>query len=322
MGPTSSLPWPALRAFRAAARHGSFREAALTLRVTPSAISHQIKRLESLVGTPLFERGIRQVKLTDAGNRLAHAIESGMGQIESAFMEARQQAQSTQLAISALPLFASAWLSPRLARFEAQFPALTISIDTSPNVVDLAGSEVDVAIRNIATSAPAIWSRKLIDLRAVPVCTPAVAAEFEGMDGLVQQRLIGLNVGRNGWAEWFAAAGASHLVPERLLLVDTMIAAFDAALQGRGVAMALAPMVWDMPGADDLVVPSGVPAPDGGSYYVACRKADRKNPVIGAFVDWLCSEMQADLPRLRQLGTKGSHARRKMPRVPLERDAD
>lgn len=308
MGPESSLPWPALRAFRAAARHGSFREAALTLRVTPSAISHQIKRLESLVGTPLFERGIRQVKLTEAGNRLAAAIENGMGQIESAIMEARQQAQPTQLAISALPLFASAWLSPRLARFEAQFPALTISIDTSPNVADLSSGEVDVAIRNIATSSPGVWSRKLIDLRAVPVCTPTVAAEFAGVDGLVQQRLIGLNVGRSGWAEWFAAAGASHLVPERLLLVDTMIAAFDAALQGRGVAMALAPLVWDMPGADELVVPAGVPAPEGGSYYVACRKADRKNPVIGAFVDWLCTEMQADLPRLRRLGTHGSQA--------------
>lgn len=318
----SSLPWPALRAFRAAARHGSFREAALTLRVTPSAISHQIKRLESLVGTPLFERGIRHVKLTEAGNRLAHAIESGMGQIESAIMETRQQSQPTQLVISALPLFASAWLSPRLAKFEAQFPALTISIDTSPNVVDLTGGEVDVAIRNIATSAPAIWSRKLIDLRAVPVCTPAVAAEFAGMGGLVQQRLIGLNVGRNGWAEWFAAAGANHLVPERLLLVDTMIAAFDAALQGRGVAMALAPLIWDMPGADALIVPSSVPAPEGGSYYVACRKADRKNPVIGAFVDWLCTEMQADLPRLRRLGTQGPHAASQMPRISQAGDAD
>lgn len=275
------------------------------MRVTPSAISHQIRRLEQEIGGALFERGVRQVRLTDAGACLAAEVEGGMAQIEAAVLHVRQQVAPTQLSISALPLFASAWLGKRLAKFEARFPALTISIDTSAQVVDLASGEADVAIRNISAHSANLWSRKLMDLRAVPVCTPELAAGINDLSDLAKQRLIGLNIGSSGWGNWFAAVGAADLKPDRYLLVDTMTAAFDAALQGRGVALALAPMVWDSPGTEGLVVPIRGLATDAGSYFVVCRKADRSNPVIGAFVDWLCGEVHADLRRLRKLGPQG-----------------
>lgn len=302
MSPTLSFPWPALQAFRAAARHGSFRQAAAELGVTPSAISHQIRRLEQEIGGPLFERGVRQVSLTETGRRLASEIHEAMNRIEAAVTHAREEVQPSRLSITALPLFASAWLSRRLADFEARWPALTLSIDTSSRVLDLVAGEADVAIRNVVTGSPRIWSRKLMDLRAVPVCTPDMAVGIETLSDLAQQRLIGLNVGRSGWDDWFAALGAPHLKPERVLLVDTMAAGFEAALQGRGIALALAPLVWDTPVAAGLVVPLEGCETDAGSYYVSCRKADRGNPVIGAFVDWLCIEVQADLRRLRKLG--------------------
>lgn len=302
MSSASQLPWPALQAFREAARLGSFREAATSLNVTPSAISHQIRRLEQDIGGPLFERGVRQVRLTETGRRLADEVHGAMSRIEAAMAQTRQQVQPSRLSITSLPLFASAWLGKRLADFEARFPALTISIDTSSRVVDLAAGEADVAIRNVVTGSPQIWSRKLMDLRAAPVCIPEIAADINSLADLARQRLIGLNVGRSGWDSWFEAVGAPHLKPERVLLVDTMAAGFEAALQGRGVALALTPIVWDTPAASGLVVPLEGCETDAGSYYIACRKADRSNPVIGAFVDWLCAEVQADLRRLRKLG--------------------
>lgn len=264
------------------------------------------------MGGPLFERGVRRVRLTEAGRHLAHEVNSAMGQIEAAIAKTRQQMQPTRLSITALPLFASAWLGKRLAAFEAMFPALTISIDTSARVLDLAAGEADVAIRNLVTGSPQIWSRKLMDLRAIPVCTRELATKISDITDLSQQRLIGLNVGRSGWESWFKAVGASHLKPDRILLVDTMAAGFDAALQGRGVALALAPLVWDTPVASHLVVPLEGYETDAGSYYVECRKADRTNPVIGAFVDWLCREVQADLRRLRKLGSNSLRSPRGM----------
>ena len=303
MATASQIPWPALQAFREAARLGSFREAALQLGVTPSAVSHQIKRLEQDIGGPLFERGVRQVRLTETGRRLAEKIHGALSQIELAVAQARQEVQPSRLSITALPLFAWAWLGKRLADFEARFPALTISIDTSSRVLDLAAGEADVAIRNVLPGSAQLWSRKLMDLRAVPVCTPELGAQINDLSDLAQQRLIGLNIGRSGWDSWFEAVGAPHLKPERVLLVDTMAAGFDAALQGRGVALALSPLVWDTPAASGLIVPLAGYETDAGSYYVTCRKSDRDNPVIGAFVDWLCSEVQADLRRLRKLGS-------------------
>ena len=63
-------PLNALRAFEAAARRGSFKGAAEELHVTPTAISHQIRHLEDLLGCALFYRRPRPVRLSAAGRRL------------------------------------------------------------------------------------------------------------------------------------------------------------------------------------------------------------------------------------------------------------
>src|SRR5260370_39389313 len=70
----SSVPISAIRAFEAAARTGSFRDAANELHLTPSAVSHAIRKLESTMSTTLFERSARSVRLTPAGeNLMRHA---------------------------------------------------------------------------------------------------------------------------------------------------------------------------------------------------------------------------------------------------------
>ena len=297
--PDDFPPWSSLIAFRVAARRKSFRDAALELRVTPSAISHQIKRLETAVGGPLFERRVRQVQLTVLGKSLAEGLERGFDEISAALTRVRAGSQLTMLRIAALPLFANGWLTRRLPSFEKRHPELSIAIDTSANIADLLLGEADVAVRNLHAPTPGVWSQKLLDIRAVPLCTPEVAASIASIDDLSRQTLIGLSVGRLGWTDWFASVGAEQPVNSRKLLFDSMTAAIDAAAEGRGVLLALTPLVSEMPAAQGLVVPLSFSPKEAGSYFVVCRKEDRENLVIGDFIDWLCLAMQRDLPRLR-----------------------
>jgi DNA-binding transcriptional ArsR family regulator len=74
--PARLPPLPALRAFDAVARAQSVRDAAEVLGLTPSAVSHQLKKLEEHVGTPLLKRGNRRIELTAAGVRLSAYVKA------------------------------------------------------------------------------------------------------------------------------------------------------------------------------------------------------------------------------------------------------
>jgi LysR family glycine cleavage system transcriptional activator len=77
-----------LRAFEAAARRMSFREAATELGVTPTAVSHQIRLLEDICGQALFRRRPRPLALTGAGERLFPVIRNGFDAFAAAIASA------------------------------------------------------------------------------------------------------------------------------------------------------------------------------------------------------------------------------------------
>lgn len=311
MSPRPDRPAPpTLRAFAAAARHQSFREAAAALGVTPSAISHQVKALEAFVGAPLFERGVRHVRLTAAGKALGNALNKAFDDIDAALDVARIDSAPKTLKIATLPLFANVWMAPRLHRFEADHPALSLNIHTDARVYDVQAGEADIAIRNVAAPTPGLFARKLIDLRATPLCAPALAAQMSHPKDLAHTTLIGLSVGRAGWPEWLAGAGLPALKPQRTITVDSVPEAISAAVHGRGVMLGLTPLIWDAPGVDGLVAPFSEPPQEAGAYFIVCRKEARANPVVRAFIAWLLAEMRADSRRLRRIEQDRLHAGR------------
>lgn len=294
----SSPPVASLRAFAAAGRLQSLRDAAAELGVTPSAISHQVKALETWVGRPLFERSVRHVRLTAEGAALSAALNAGFRTIDEGLDRARQDTGPQKLTVASLPLFVTAWLGPRIHQFEAQHPALSLSIHTDPRVYDLLAGEADVAVRNVGAPSPGLYARKLLDLRAVPLCSRAVAERVRRPEDLAQATLIGLSVGRMGWPDWLKRVGVAGLEPQRTITVDSLPEAIAAAVQGRGVMLGLSPLVWDLPSASDLVVPFKVSAFEAGAYFLVCRKQDRVRPVVAAFLEWVVAEMRADTRRL------------------------
>lgn len=290
-----------LRAFSAAGRLRSLRDAAAELGVTPSAVSHQVKALESWVGAPLFEREVRQVRLTPRGAALSQSLNEAFGSIDAALNGARRDSRKNALKVATLPLFSSAWLAPRLVRFEAAHPDLSLSIHTDARVYDLLAGEADVAIRNVNAPGPGLYARKLLDLRATPLCAPELAKNLKWPMDLREATLIGLSVGRIGWPDWLERAGAAGLQPKRTLIVDTIPQAIEAAIAGRGVMLGLLPLIWDVKSAANLVAPFTLGPQGAGAYFLVCRKADRTDPIVRAFIEWLLSEMREDAPRLARL---------------------
>jgi LysR family glycine cleavage system transcriptional activator len=309
MDPRKLPPLSAIRAFDAAARHQSLRLGAAALGVTPSAISHQIRTLEDSVGAALFIRAGREVRLTAAGHTLAAKTGRAFDILGEAFATAKQDAAETTLHVSALPLFTQAWLIPRLGRFEAAHPGIAVAVETSSRLADFDRDPVDVAIRNSAKPAANLIARKLLDLKAVPLCSPAVAETITSPEDLSTTTLIHLSVGAQGWPEWLAHFGLAKLKPRSNLTMDTIPATIEAAARGRGVMLGLDPLIWDMTSAKTLVVPFRRKLVGAGAYYVVHRKADRTRRIVRQFVDWLSAEMQSDLKRLRKNAAQSiSHA--------------
>src|SRR5271154_4860520 len=93
-------PLGSLRAFEAAARHMSFRDAGDELGVTPTAISHQIRNLEDICGQPLFRRRPRPLELTSAGERLFPVIRRGFAPFAGAIASASPRVSYKRLRVT------------------------------------------------------------------------------------------------------------------------------------------------------------------------------------------------------------------------------
>ena len=111
-----------LRAFEAAARLGGFTQAGEALHLTPSAISHQVRALETWFGRALFTRSVRKVTLTADGQRLLEQLSQAFDQIEDACAQLRPPEAGSELAVHCSPSFAAKWLGPRLPQFMAAHP--------------------------------------------------------------------------------------------------------------------------------------------------------------------------------------------------------
>jgi LysR family glycine cleavage system transcriptional activator len=291
-----------LRAFAAAGRHESVRQAADDLGVTSSAVSHQIRLLEDWVGAALFVREARQVRLTPLGRRLSRGLNAGFETIAHAAAKARTDTQEGSLRISALPLFTSIWLIPRLEHFhrvcEKAGTEISIDVDTTNSLADVASGAVDVGIRNVERPAANLISRKLLDLNAVPLCVPSIAQRLSGPGDLAKATLIHISARPEGWRGWLEACGVGHIQARRNLSFDTVPAALDAAAAGRGVILGLDPLVWDSAAAARLVIPFKTRRVSAGAYFVVYRSGDRSRRAVTLFANWLLSEMRADSHRL------------------------
>jgi DNA-binding transcriptional LysR family regulator len=231
-------PLPSLVAFETIARRRSFALAASELHLTPSAVSHQVARLEEFLGVKLFERSSRGVKLSPAGEAYLLRVAGALGAIAAATEDVRQGVRNS-LYVHASPSFASLWLMPRIGRFAEAHPGVSLFLSASHLHSDFELGQVDIDIRYGVPVWPQLVVRPIFREAIVPLASPAFI-ERHGLHSpadLLQVPLIQSTVNVVQWTDWFAVYAPLRR-PERFALrFDRAMMALDAAVQGLGVAM-------------------------------------------------------------------------------------
>ncbi|WP_087001494.1 transcriptional regulator GcvA [Rhizobium sullae] len=284
-------PLSALRAFEAAARHGSFKRAASELAVTPTAVSHQIRALEEHVGIALFERRTRQVVLTDAGAQLYPVLRDGFDAFAEVIERLTRRRSRAQVTISATIAFTARWLVPRVTAFRALHPNIDLQLQASDEVVNLDSVGVDIAIRYGTGPYPSFSVTPLFADRFAPVFNPML--KVASVADFAQWPLIDFQWRRRHpdnptWSRWFAEAGLPEPREPAQLRFSDESHAIQAAVAGQGIALASLALVKDELAAGQLVQPFG-PLIAGFRHHVLTRPGESA-PEIAATVQWLQAE--------------------------------
>jgi LysR family glycine cleavage system transcriptional activator len=294
----------ALHAFEAAARHLSLRKAALELNVTPGALSHQIRGLETYLSVKLFDRGVRSIALTAAGRSLQPGLQAGFLQIQEALASLNRLADPSVLLLSTPPGFTAKWLAPRLYRFSEAHPDIDVRISSSLKNANFVADGVDAAVRNLPidrTQDDVLEIEKLIDLRLTPVCSPALIEKYGPFTSPSQLRGVPLihdgsltgHAALPAWADWFAAAGVRDVDARRGLQFNSADHALDATVEGAGVLLAFDALAYDDLRTGRLVMPFDLTLPSGRCYAFICLKRRREAAHVQAFRGWIREEAAA-----------------------------
>jgi LysR family glycine cleavage system transcriptional activator len=228
-----------LRAFEAAARLRSFKQAAEELAVTATAVSHRIRALEDEIGCRLFVRKTRAVELTSEGRSLYSAVREGFDTIASGVEKLRQRARPL-VKLSTTPAFAAKWLVPRLAAFQAQHPNIDVHVHASNRPIDLSTGTIDIAIRYGQGRYDGMKSTLLLQDRFAPVASPTL--KVANASDLSRRTLIHFDWEQPlpvdlTWAAWARAAQLPELNTEAGIRFSDESHAIQAAVAGQGVAL-------------------------------------------------------------------------------------
>lgn len=289
----ASLPLTALRAFESASRLLSFKAAAEELAVTPTAVSHQIRALETWLGVPLFERLPRQVRLTERGERLFHSLHGALLDIAQSVDTLRPQRSVGNLTLSTTPAFAALWLVPRLGRFYSAHPDISLRLDTHCDVVNLQqDASIDLVIRYSASDYPDLFGMCLFDeFFAVYGSPTQVALAERQTPSLISVHWQNCKMFTIAWKDWCAKAGEDWMQsPQLMREYDEEHYALQAAIAGQGLVLASNILVSESV-ANGLLVPYRPQIRvDGAGYSALCVPGRERHPPVRAFFEWLQGE--------------------------------
>lgn len=282
----------ALRAFEAASRHLSFLDAAAELNVTPGAVSRQIQSLEEFLGAALFRRRHKRVDLTPLGRHYAAEIRPPLQRLADVTARVQGETASNAISICAYPSFAIRWFIPRWGKFYDDHPHLDLRLTTSLNPGDFESGEYHMAIQVLPEGAerPGLRVRKLMDIDTFPVCSPALVKSIRSPADLAAQTLLHDNPRPRDWERWAEAAGLSGLDTGKGLHFESMNLAFQAAIEGLGVAIGVEGLVAEDMAAGRLVRLFDVTRRSHHPFTLVYPEARAEDPNVMALVEWLLRE--------------------------------
>ena len=279
----------ALHAFCAAARNESFRKAAEELFLTSSAVSHQIKHLESEFGNKLFSRSSRSLQLTKSGQALFDELQPVLHDLYAVTARHRQRSARHSLRISVQPFFASELFVPRLQDFVAEHPEIDITIDTSDETPEKHPNSADVSIRLFRSPPKFLSCDRLFSLCLVPAGSPTFYDRIKVVSGRIVSSfpLIVHESRPKAWSQWEKIARMRIPSGATTIRFDSMIAVARAAERGMGAALVPLQLGQKSFDSSDLVQLFDHKLNTDDSYYLTCRPEQRDAVAVSAFRRWV-----------------------------------
>ncbi|TWX72788.1 LysR substrate-binding domain-containing protein [Colwellia sp. C1TZA3] len=236
-------PIRGLRSFCVASKCLSFKHAAAQLFLTPSAVSHQIKQLETQLGIVLFNRGTRTIELTSAGKQFYQSIQPLINQLESTIAEFTQKQQNQTIVISLPEFFASELFIPRLSEWSQNNPTINLQLETVKSGSEPSRSaDLSIVLANGKPNAKIV--QELFPIRYAPACNKKIYKKLKnvGFSALKTTPLL-LHQSRPwSWHQWADKNNVDDFDPKQIIQFDSMYGVVRAAQQGMGVALVPLPM--------------------------------------------------------------------------------
>lgn len=262
-----------LVAFEAIARHQNFRKAADELHLTPSAVSHRLKMLETQLGQPLLIRTTRTVELSATGASILPAIEAVLEDLRAACRSL--QTSTDVVTIVTTDSVATCWLIDRLPAI-ADRAELEVRVLTQP-----AGFEFDPTIAEFAIAYgrahdwPDGQPLLLAEETITAVCSPTTAAAINGVDDLWSFPLLGDQNLDIGWSDFAVSIGFTGDVVASArpsTVFNHSHLALRAAASGQGIALAGSPLADDALTRGELVNPIAESVETGKGYFLVASQ--------------------------------------------------
>lgn len=286
------LSLAALRIFEAAGRTESFAAAAAELDLSPSAVSHAIRKLEETADMQLFERGTRFIGLTAAGRVLLEHVQRGFEEMQRGFRQAAPQPAVMPLRLHTAPSFGTQWLMPRLARFVADNPGINLRFSADTRYANFDNDDYDI---DIVYGEPAGTRHERLPLvieELTPLCSPALARNIVTVQDLYARPLIQSSGQSVRWHGWFNANQLA--VPADFALTfDRSAMSIAAAVDHLGVVLESTLLAERELASGALVAPlrTQSTAVRYVGHYLVYPKRQHQHAALARFKDWLLAEL-------------------------------
>ncbi len=283
----------ALRVFCTAAERESFRETAESLFLTSSAVSHQVKQLETELGVKLFDRSARSLRLTAEGSALYDEMCPLVTEFDAVITRHSRTRRSRSLRISVQPFFASELFVPRLPEFVERHPDIEISIDTSDESPEKHPASADVSIRIFKAKPDALACDPLFQLRLVPAGSPALYDSIQVRAGkVVGEFPLLVHASRpKAWQKWERSSRIRLPDHKNAIRLDSMIAVARAAERGLGAALIPKQLGNSWFDSNTLVQLFDHELVTRDAYYLVHRPEDSHREEIRIFRNWVVENL-------------------------------
>ncbi|MEO6920887.1 MAG: LysR substrate-binding domain-containing protein [Collimonas sp.] len=284
-------PLKPLRVFEAVVRTGSLTLAAAELHITHSAVSQQIKLLETHFGLTLFKRGQRGVEPNEAARMFFTDVKAGLDRITLGAEQLQNTGKAHIIRVSCTPSMAMRWLIPRLSSFQIENPRVEIRVTTSTVAAEQLKEPFDVLIRRSPMRRADHECMRFLDDILTPVASPRYLQQhpLKTPGDLLHASLLHLSSRADTWARWFGVAGVQLTGQLPGQVYEHFFLSLQAALTDLGVAMGSLAMIEDDLAHGSLLQPFPEVCLQDRGFHLLFR-ASANDPALASFIAWLQSQ--------------------------------